>query len=447
VAKKKSVYVCGECGAQAATWQGQCPRCRQWNTLAERQAAPARSASAPRAAVRAPQPLSRVEPPDYTGGPSRSTGLTALDELLGPGLVPGAALLLGGEPGIGKSTILLQIAGLVAASGRSVLYVSGEESLEQLAGRARRLDATSDELLALASTETAEIRSALAANPAPELVVVDSIQTMRAEGAEGAAGSVAQVRAAASELIEAVKATQATLILVGHVTKEGQIAGPKLLEHMVDTVLYLEGDRRHMFRILRVLKNRFGPTSDLMVMTMAERGLEVVEDAATFFLGERDENLPGAAVCMAMDGQRPFAVEVQALAAETHLGIPRRTALGLDAGRLNLMLAVMEKHLRLNLGQYDVYVKLGGGLKMIDPGLDLAMAAAVLSSFYEKPAPAGAVFWGEIDLNGRIRPVANRETRRKQATRLGHKPILQPKTDASAPGVGTLAELCELIFW
>ena len=264
---------------------------------------------------------------------------------------------------------------------------------------------------------------------------------MHAPQVEGAAGSVAQVRAVAAACVEAAKRGQACLVLVGHVTKDGQIAGPKLLEHMVDTVLSLEGERRHLFRILRVLKNRYGPTDELLVMEMAETGLAEVPDPSTFFLGDRDAAASGSAVVMAVEGRRPFAVEVQALAAKSFLAMPRRAALGLDVGRLHLLLAVLEKRLRLNLGQTDIYAKIGGGLRIQDPGLDLGIAAAVLSSFYDRPLPAGAVLWGEVALSGRIRPVSGHETRLKQATRLGYGPILCP--DAK---VSTLSELAAALF-
>ena len=269
---------------------------------------------------------------------------------------------------------------------------------------------------------------------------MDSVQTLASPMAEGIPGSVSQVRAVSSELVEKTKKSGTTLILVGHVTKDGQIAGPKLLEHMVDTVLYLEGDRKHFSRILRVLKNRFGPSDELVVFTMREKGLEVVEDPSTFFLGERDPSLSGTAMGLAVDGQRPFAVEVQALVSKSFLTIPRRTALGFDTNRLNLLLAVLEKRLRLNLSGHDIYAKISGGLASKDPGLDLAVVAAIMSSFYDQPLPESAVFWGEIDLNGQVRPVAAHDVRFKQAERLGHNPICHSGTAA------TLADLQRILF-
>jgi DNA repair protein RadA/Sms len=441
-AKAKKIYTCSQCGGVSPMWHGQCPRCGAWNTLVEGVAGP-KGASRAGGAFAAPVPLGSHPDEDFTPA---LTGIAGLDRVLGGGLTPGGAVLLGGEPGIGKSTLLLQLAGLAAASGRRTVYVSGEESLPQLKSRAERLGVLHEGLLAAATTDAGMVVDILGGTPAPDLVILDSVQTMHVSGVEGAAGSVAQVRAVAASCVEAAKRGQASLVLVGHVTKEGQIAGPKLLEHMVDTVLYLEGERRHLFRILRVLKNRYGPTDELLVMEMREQGLLEVPDPSTFFLGDRDPAVSGSAVVMAVEGRRPFAVEVQALAAKSFLSMPRRAALGLDVGRLHLLLAVLEKRLRLNLGQVDLYAKIGGGLKIADPGLDCGIAAAVLSSFYDRPLPAGAVFWGEVDLSGRIRPVAGQETRLKQAARLGYGPILCPDAGGLGPKVDTLTDLARLLF-
>jgi DNA repair protein RadA/Sms len=442
--KPKRIFTCSQCGGVAPTWHGQCPRCGAWNTLVEGVARP-RAGGAAGLAVPAGAPIPLGEHPDEDFRPF-PTGLPGLDRVLGGGLTPGGAVLLGGEPGIGKSTILLQLAGMAAAAGRRVVYVSGEESLAQLKARAERLGVLHEGLLAAASTDAGAAVDVLGATPAPDLVIVDSVQTMHVAGVEGAAGSVSQVRSVAASCVEAAKRGQACLVLVGHVTKDGQIAGPKLLEHMVDTVLYLEGERRHLFRILRVLKNRYGPTDELLVMEMREQGLSEVPDPSTFFLGDRDPAVSGSAVVMAVEGRRPFAVEVQALAAKSFLSVPRRAALGLDVGRLHLLLAVLEKRLRLNLGQADIYAKIGGGLKIQDPGLDLGIAASVLSSFYDRPLPAGAVFWGEVDLSGRIRPVSGHEVRLKQAERLGYGPVLGPDAGRLGPRLGDLGELARLLF-
>lgn len=306
--------------------------------------------------------------------------------------------------------------------------------------RAERLGLLGPGLLAISTNKVEDALSILDGPEPPELLIVDSVQTLASPLVDGIPGSVSQVRAVSGELVEKTKKTGTTLILVGHVTKDGQIAGPKLLEHMVDTVLYLEGDRKHFSRILRVLKNRFGPSDELVVFTMKEQGLEVVDDPATFFLGTRDPSLSGTAMAMAVDGQRPFAVEVQALVSKSFLSIPRRTALGFDTNRLNLLLAVLEKRLRLNLGGYDIYAKISGGLATRDPGLDLAVISAILSSFYDQPLPESSVFWGEIDLNGQVRPVAAHDIRLKQAGRLGHDPVCHPGT------CSTLANLQQLLF-
>ncbi|BAH75609.1 DNA repair protein RadA [Solidesulfovibrio magneticus] len=442
-AKTKRTFVCAECGGASPTWRGQCPRCGAWNTLAEKLGGPARIPGPDGLPSGLPIVLGDHPGADFKPFP---TGIDGLDRVLGGGLTPGGAVLLGGEPGIGKSTLLLQLAGLAAAAGRRVVYVSGEESLPQLKSRAERLGVLHDGLLAASTTDAGAAVDILGASPAPDLVILDSVQTMHAAGVEGPAGSVSQVRAVAAACVEAAKRGDACLILVGHVTKDGQIAGPKLLEHMVDTVLYLEGERRHLFRILRVLKNRYGPTDELLVMEMREAGLNEVPDPSTFFLGDRDPAVSGSAVVMAMEGRRPFAVEVQALAAKSFLSMPRRAALGLDVGRLHLLLAVLEKRLRLNLGQTDIYAKIGGGLKIADPGLDLGIAAAVLSSFYDRPLPAGAVFWGEVDLSGRIRPAAAHDTRLKQAERLGYGPIISPDGGKGRPKADNLGDLARLLF-
>lgn len=373
-----------------------------------------------------------------------SSHLSGLDGILGQGFVPGGVILLGGEPGIGKSTLLLQVAGSMEQSGRVVVYVSGEESLSQIRSRAERLGMLHGRLTAMTCNQAEDILACMEDRPA--LVIVDSVQTMVSSKAEGLPGSVSQVRAVATALTERAKQTGVTVILVGHVTKDGQIAGPKLLEHMVDTVLYLEGDKEHLFRILRVVKNRFGPSNELLLFSMEEQGMNVVEDPSTFFLQARDTTLSGTALVMCMESQRPFVVEVQALVTRTFLAFPRRTALGFDANRLHLLIAVMEKRLQVNLGQMDVYAKVGGGLRMKDPGLDLGIVAAILSSLYDRPLPEGAVFWGEVDLNGQIRPVSGHEVRTRQAANLGYAPMVHPRTGGKAEGWSRLADVQSLLF-
>ncbi|MBQ9453569.1 MAG: DNA repair protein RadA [Desulfovibrio sp.] len=444
MSKVREVYICSACGAQTMQWRGQCPGCHEWNTLTASVRAvknsPGHGLQAATKRADIPVPLREVED---SGHDPYGSGLDALDRILGKGLVPGAAILVGGEPGIGKSTLLLQIAGMVAASGRRVLYASGEESLQQIKGRAERLDMLDANLLALSTSRVEDVLEAIH-SAMPALLIVDSVQTFTSLEAEGLPGNVTQVRAVATALLEACRSASCTLLLVGHVTKDGVLAGPRMLEHMVDTVISLEGDRRQMFRLLRVFKNRFGPNEELLVFRMETSGLRVVDDPSTFFLGQRDPSLSGTAVVMAVDGQRPFAVEVQALVARTFLSIPRRAALGFDTGRLHLLLAVLEKRLKLNFGQVDIYAKVGGGMKLSEPGLDLALVAAVLSSYYDLPLPARCILWGEVDLNGQVRPVAAQDLRLKQAQRLGFDPIVHPAEGEGS--IHTIAALQNRLF-
>ena len=456
MAKVREVYRCRECGGQSPHWRGQCPDCQAWNTLvAETRPGTSRGVIRQRGAScdnARPSILKDVNDSEHQ---PFTSGIEALDRVLGNGLVPGAAILLGGEPGIGKSTLLLQVAGAVAERGNPVLYASGEESLPQIKARAERLGLLHNNLLALATSSVEDVIGALekaSESERPLLLLVDSVQTMTSIEAEGLPGNVSQVRAVATSLQEVCRRLGVALILVGHVTKDGVLAGPRLLEHMVDTVISLEGDRRQMFRLLRVFKNRFGPNEELLVFRMGGRGMEMVDDPSTFFLGARDPALSGTAVVMAVDGQRPLAVEVQALVARTYLSIPRRAALGFDANRLHLLLAVLEKRLKLNFGQVDIYAKVGGGMRLQEPGLDLALVAAVLSSYYDVPLPERSIFWGEVDLNGQVRPVTAHSIRFAQAKRLGFSPIVRPSakedaTDIDVSGrVGAIVELQRRLF-
>lgn len=423
MAKPKQIYRCTACGTQTFQWLGQCPGCREWNTL-EMVEQGGRAFSSTRAsiAISGPVPLATVEDAGHEPYPS---GIAALDRVLGAGIVPGAALLVGGEPGIGKSTLLLQVAGNVAASGRTVIYASGEEGLSQIKARGERLGALADKLLAIATSCVEDVITGME-RARPQLLVLDSVQTMTSIAAEGLPGNVNQVRAVATALVEACRKYDCALILVGHVTKDGSLAGPRLLEHMVDTVIAVEGDRRQMFRLLRVFKNRFGPNEELLVFRMGGKGMEVITDPSTFFLGARDSSLSGTALVMAVDGHRPFVVEVQALVTRTYLNIPRRAALGFDVNRLHLLLAVLEKRLNLSFGQVDIYAKVGGGIRLQEPGIDLALVVALLSSYYDSPLPEKSIFWGEVDLNGQIRPVGAHDARMGQALHLGFDPIIFP---------------------
>ncbi len=453
--KMKETYICSNCKAESPQWKGQCPNCKEWNTL--ELATVKKTNSFIKKAIKSNKAIVLHEA-SFDNHANFGCGLEALDKILGNGFVPGSAILVGGEPGIGKSTLLLQLAGAVA-SGKyiennvciktqephTVLYASGEESLPQIKARAERLEVLHDNLLAIATNRVQDIVDIIE-TASPDLLIVDSVQTLSSDMAEGLAGNVSQVKACATELVDACKKNNTTLILVGHVTKDGDLAGPRLLEHLVDTVISLEGDRKQVFRLLRVLKNRFGPNQELIVFQMKQKGLEVVEDPSTFFLGARDSSLSGTAIVMAVDGQKPFAVEIQALVTKTYLSIPRRTGLGFDVNRLHLLLAVFEKRLRLNFGQVDIYAKVGGGMRLQEPGLDLALVAAVLSSFYDIPLPERAVFWGEVDLNGQIRPVSAHGIRLNQATKLGYAPIFCPLEEKSPFYVKTIAELQQKLF-
>ncbi len=435
-AKARETYVCSSCGATSPQWLGQCPRCGLWNTL-QAQAAPA-TAQGPAPAQGQACVLKLQDARDSLHQPF-SCGPAALDRLLGEGLMPGSVLLVGGEPGIGKSTLLLQVAGHVSALGRRVLYASGEETLPQIRSRGERLEVLHDNLLAMATASCDDVLSAMAAER-PDLLILDSVQTIACPEVEGLPGNVNQVRAVATGVIEACRRLGTAGVLVGHVTKDGALAGPRLLEHMVDTVLSLEGDRKQSFRLLRVLKNRFGSSEELLVFRMESSGLQIVEDPSTFFLADRNPALSGTAIVMACESRRPIAVEVQALVTKSFLSIPRRVALGFDTSRLNLLLAVLEKRLRLNFSQADIYARVGGGLRLQDPGLDLGLVTAVLSSHYDLPLPEKAVFFGETDLNGQIRPVSCQDQRLTQARRLGFSPIVAPGT------CRTIADLAAGLF-
>lgn len=424
MSKIKESYLCSACNARSSQWKGQCPTCGEWNSLEPVQVKGSH-AKADRLAARAERVVLLADAEDSAGAVF-STGIEALDRVLGQGMVPGSALLLGGEPGIGKSTLLLQVAGAVAASGKKAVYLSGEESLGQIRARADRLGLLNDKLFAIATTQIEDIFPMLDSSDAPSLLILDSVQTLSSTRAEGLPGNVSQVRAVATEIVERCKKAACAVVIVGHVTKEGALAGPRLLEHMVDTVISLEGDRQQIFRQLRVLKNRFGPNQELLIFQMAEQGMELVEDPSTYFLGARDATLSGTAVVMAVDGQRPLAVEIQALVTKSYLAIPRRTGLGFDVNRLHLLLAVLEKRLHISFAQVDIYAKVGGGIRLMEPGMDLPLVAAVLSSYYDVPLPERAVFWGEVDLNGQIRPVAGHSLREGQAQRLGYEPLIFP---------------------
>lgn len=440
MAKSREIYVCQACGAESLQWQGKCPSCQAWNTLSLFREP--KNVNAPRKKGKSEVWALQDVPSDSHH--SFSCGFPALDRVLGQGMVLGGAYLIGGEPGIGKSTLLLQIAGNVAKNGQKVLYASGEEALSQIRLRASRLNMLHDNLFALATTHLDDIIEALE-EMKPSLVIVDSVQTISSSRAEGLSGNANQIRAVTNDLIEICRKLSTTLILVGHVTKDGVLAGPRLLEHMVDTVISLEGDRRQIFRLLRIFKNRFGATEELLVFRMDTKGLEVIDDPSTFFLEARDTSLSGAAVVMAVDGQRPLAVEVQALCTRSYLAIPRRTAVGFDVNRLHLLLAVLEKSVKVNFSHVDIYAKVGGGIKLQEPGLDLGVVAAILSSFYDVALPEKSIFWGEVDLNGQIRTCSRDSLRLSQAKRLQFSPLFYPVGDEKG-GIARLSDLKRALF-
>ncbi len=420
----KTAYLCSECGAASPKWAGQCPGCGAWNTLSETVAAPrsARPASAARAVAAgvAVIPVGAVESAEAA---RLTTGVGEVDRVLGGGFVPGSIALFGGDPGIGKSTLLLQVAGKLAERGAGVLYITGEESAAQVRGRAERVGAVVDGLVLAATTE---LETALAAIEAerPALAVVDSVQTLTSAELAGPAGSVGQVREVAARLAEAAKTSSTCVALVGHVTKEGTVAGPRTLEHLVDAVIYLEGERLGATRLLRAAKNRFGSTDEIGVLEMRGEGLVEVADASRFFLESDDAPTAGTAVTIALEGTRPLAVEVQALCAPTGYGSPRRATTGVDVNRVHMLIAVLGRHAGLNLASHDVYVNVAGGLRIDEPAADLAVAAALASSLRERPVLAATVLAGEVALSGRLRAAVRAERRLGEASRLGFERLV-----------------------
>ncbi len=425
MAKDRTRFVCQGCGAAYPKWQGRCDACGEWNTLAEE------------AAARGPGPVAkagtgrRIAFVDLRGEsavpPRSTTGIAELDRVLGGGFVPGSAVLVGGDPGIGKSTILLQAAARLAAGGARALYVSGEEAVAQVRLRARRLGLQDAPLALAAATSLRDITATLEAERGAALVVIDSIQTLWSDALDSAPGTVAQVRACAAELIRVAKSAEFALVLVGHVTKEGQLAGPRVLEHMVDATLYFEGDRGHQFRILRATKNRFGATDEIGVFEMTEEGLVEVPNPSALFLAERRGNISGSAVFAGLEGTRPVLVEVQALLSPTNGGSPRRQVVGWDSGRLSMLLAVLEARCGLSIGQDDVYLNIAGGLRVSEPAADLAVAAALVSAATDQPTDADRVYFGEVGLSGEVRQVAQAELRLREAAKLGFTAATAPR--------------------
>jgi len=425
MARAQANYVCQNCGAVTAKWSGRCESCSAWNTIVEEQAAAPAGTSArkpSRGRVFALEDLKVEE----DAPPRRATGIGEFDRVCGGGLVPGSALLVGGDPGVGKSTLILQALASYANSGGRAVYVSGEEAMGQVRLRAARMGLDQSPVALGAATCVEDILATIDSGPQPGLVAIDSIQTIWTSALDAAPGTIAQVRTASFDLVRYAKATGAAILLVGHVTKDGQIAGPKAVEHLVDAVLYFEGERGHHFRVLRAVKNRFGPTDEIGVFDMTGRGLAEVANPSALFLGDRNSTSPGAAIFAGLEGTRPLLVEVQALVAQTSYGTPRRAVVGWDSGRLAMILAVLDARAGLGLSGHDVYLNVAGGLEIGEPAADLAAAAALISSFIGRPLPRDCVFFGEISLSGDVRPAVQPELRLKEAAKLGFTSAVVP---------------------
>jgi DNA repair protein RadA/Sms len=431
MAKAQERFVCQECGAVHSRWQGKCDACSAWNSIveeAQRMAAPGGLRQGKGRKLR----FARLDDAGDAVG-RRATGIDELDRVLGGGLVPGSAVLIGGDPGIGKSTLLLQAMASMAVRGVPCVYVSGEEATAQIGLRAKRLGLQDAPVMLTAATDMRDILATLPhTGPAP-VAVIDSIQTLYVDNLDSAPGTVAQVRASVQELVRHAKNSGACVLLVGHVTKEGQIAGPRVVEHMVDTVLYFEGERGHPFRILRAVKNRFGATDEIGVFSMTDRGLVEVANPSALFLGRREGEVSGAAVFAGMEGTRPLLVEIQGLVAPSPLATPRRAVVGWDSARLAMILAVLEARCGVGFAGRDVYLNVAGGMKIVEPAADLAAAAALLSSMADRPAPPRTAFFGEISLAGEVRPVAHAALRLKEAAKLGFQRAVVPG-GLNAPG-------------
>jgi DNA repair protein RadA/Sms len=419
MAKASRAFVCQACGAVTSRWSGKCASCGEWNSIIE-EVAP--SGSPALVAIRGGKGrLAAFETlaAATQEAPRLHTGIAELDRVLGGGLVPGSAVLVGGDPGIGKSTLLLQAAASLAESGARVVYLSGEEAPPQVRMRAARLGLEQAPVALGTETNLANIIATLGSAAPPALIVIDSVQTLWSEGIEAAPGTISQLRGCASALISHAKSSGSSLVLVGHVTKDGQIAGPKVIEHMVDTVLSFEGLSGHQFRILRAVKNRFGPTDEIGVFEMRQDGLQEVENPSALFLSDRDRGAPGTAVFAGMEGTRPILVEIQALVAPSPLGTPRRAVVGWDSNRLAMLIAVLEARCGVRLGAHDVYLNVAGGLRLNEPAADLAAAAALVSSMSGRPAPDDTVYFGEVSLTGAVRAVGHMDQRLKEAAKLG----------------------------
>ena len=427
---KKSVFFCQNCGHEESKWLGQCPACREWNTFVEEKVTSVKAGTVRDKKEAQIVALSSVETDEDE---RMMTEMAELDRVLGGGIVPGSLVLVGGDPGIGKSTLLLQVCQRLAAMNKKILYISGEESLKQIKLRANRMGDFSHTLFLLCETNLDMIRGVIE-QQTPDMVVIDSIQTMYNEEVGSAPGSVSQVRESTNILMQLAKGLGISIFIVGHVTKEGTVAGPRVLEHMVDTVLYFEGDRHASYRILRAVKNRFGSTNEIGVFEMQKSGLVEVENPSEFMLSGRPEHASGSVVACAMEGTRPMLMEIQALVCKSSFGMPRRTAAGLDYNRVNLLMAVLEKRAGLPLSSYDAYVNIAGGIRMNEPAADLGIVMAIASSYKNKPVSEDAIVFGEVGLSGEVRAVTMPEQRVAEAKKLGFKTCILP--EVSVKGLG-----------
>jgi len=425
MAKAKTIFVCSECGNESPKWLGKCPACNSWNTFYEQKIEKYTETNKIEKKINnTPKPLNT-----YVGQEANrtSTGFSELDRVLGGGLVKGSLILLGGEPGIGKSTLILQLCEKVQGEGK-VLYVSGEESAEQIKLRADRLEVKNDELLFLGETDIDIVREAIG-EIKPKLVIIDSIQTMYSDEISAAAGSVSQVREITSQIMRTCKSQHITTVIIGHVTKDGNIAGPRVLEHMVDTVLYLEGERYNTYRILRAVKNRFGSTNEIGMFEMRREGMCEVTNPSDILITERDDNPSGSCIVASIEGTRPILVEMQALTAATVFGMPKRTANGFDYNRMAVLIAVLEKRAGLSIGNHDVYLNVAGGMRLSEPAVDLGIIATVASAYKNVPIPQTTVVMGEVGLTGEVRRINLIEKRLKEAEKLGFKTCIIPENN------------------
>lgn len=427
---KKSVYFCQNCGHEESKWLGQCPMCKEWNTFAEEKGVSIKGQKSSGEKQVQAVTLSSVTTDEDE---RMKTELVELDRVLGGGIVPGSLVLVGGDPGIGKSTLLLQVCQKLSAMNKKVLYISGEESLKQIKLRANRMGEFSENLYLLCETSLNLIQTAIEREK-PDVVVIDSIQTMYNEEIGSAPGSVSQVRESTNVFMQLAKGMNIAIFIVGHVTKEGTVAGPRVLEHMVDTVLYFEGDRHASYRILRGVKNRFGSTNEIGVFEMRKEGLVEVENPSEFMLSGKPENASGSVVACAMEGTRPMLMEIQALVCKSNFGMPRRTAAGIDYNRVNLLMAVLEKRVGLPLSGYDAYVNIAGGIRMNEPAVDLGIIMAVASSYKNRPVSEDTIVFGEVGLSGEVRAVTMPEQRVAEAKKLGFKVCVVPEVSLKSIG-------------